>query len=251
MSTPGTTSTASVKNSSAVSQKTTRIHDRNYLAPSWSWASSKYAVDFVALNHLPSFPAPQTPYASKRGPIIIRQMSKQNRLVVNDAQVQLLGQNPFGEVSSGVLRVWGKVFDGTVVEVPPSRWKSGLGIVVIPSAKWHKHRKLVVQQQKTLQFVPDNPPLWRAPRTECAGRGSGSQKVQCAFVECWDSVRGWIALVIQPLDITDFVPRDETGNAYKAYQRIGVVGSWGDDNFNVFMESDWLYECPREYIELY
>jgi hypothetical protein len=151
----------------------------------------------------------------------------QNRLLIYDARIQLRGPNAFGEVTAGILWVRGKVFNGTVVRRSGGAGGGGLAAVVV----------LGREAEVTLDLIPDNPSssLW----TGSGARGS-ERRVRCLFVECWHSLRGWLAIAMQPLKLNGLLflqsrTQDDTS-------RIAGLGSWV--TFGVGLVSPVMMEFP-------
>lgn len=83
-----------------------------YRGPSWSWASTDYAVTFAARISRNNALKPQwvsTEFEERRPP-----MSSQRGMIVQDIHIETSGLNPFGEVKSASMKVRARIKTGIV-----------------------------------------------------------------------------------------------------------------------------------------
>lgn len=81
-----------------------------YRAPSWSWASTDYPVEFITLTPV-KIPRSGTDLETRHR---MHNSMSQNRIKVCDAYAKINGRNTFGGVTTGAIKPCGMVRIGTV-----------------------------------------------------------------------------------------------------------------------------------------
>jgi hypothetical protein len=253
---------------------TWRIHAANdlkqqvldYRGPSWSWASTDYPITFSALSSPPRRRSGDDGKARRR---MHDSMSRNTKMDVRDAHVELRGQNPFGEVKSGSIKLRGRVKTGLVTW--NTRWAS--------YTPFHLHDP--ISEALTGCFSPDNFRQWRSFAEEEQEREAfevrhqldeeidlpssatatgkedsddasspmalaeapeersispiGLRKIECLCIDVFNN--GCLALAIEPLSLEHLPPHPEFASRneiYKPYRRIGAVDFWSvvDSDFH-------------------
>lgn len=221
--------------------QTTLPQPAAYRAPSWSWASTNYAVEFTASR--PGFWGRVIGIRSRRGPDMT--------MKICDIYTRTHGGNRFGEVAIGAMKITGKVAVGTVRNGPPCKGildngqipPNRLTLIVFDPVT----RKPAATRKYAATFYPDDPGGWGLlPCSE--GPQKSPRKIECLCIDTWGG-DDLTALAIEPLPPNDMPPGAEqpiaSDGAFKAYRRIGFVEhtNWKD--------SRWFEDSPWEKIELF
>lgn len=84
-----------------------------YRAPSWSWASHDSLVKFKCLEQ------PRVKGVGGNWPSKIHQASPLAKMQIHDITIRHRGENPFGELTSGSIKLSGLVNEGVVIAAHP------------------------------------------------------------------------------------------------------------------------------------
>ena len=246
-------------------------------APSWSWASTDYPVDFTASREDigPERAGKDAEARRKAFHTKLALMSAQNRILIQSTNVKLNGDDPFGRVKSGSIKLKGKVKTGLIVRVANNRGRSWL-YVVDP-----------ISGGETAKFYPDDPPwdlyakkaeeirdgtdepgmaassvrlpavsfgddLSAAEATKPVRSSSLTlpQEIKCLCIDYFENINGWAAIAVEELSLGDpkrGTHRWEWNSLHVAFRRIGLVEYPG----GIDSVLDWFKDCPWRQIELF
>ena len=193
-------------------------------------------------------------------------LSKQNRMEVHRTSVKLAGDDLFGRVISGSIRLRGKVKTGVVDRVPNGMYAPSWLYVKDP-----------ISGERIGHYFPDDPP-WHLYSKEAAAAcdvvdapgaaddinesskfktqvGNANkptqtsslallQAIKCVCIDYFPhNVKGWSAIAIEELSQEDGAKSSDSDEAVdKRYRRIGLVGYPA--------RLHWFEDGPWELIEL-
>ena len=179
-------------------------------------------------------------------------MSEQNKIQIQSTDVKLHGDDPFGRVISGSIKLKGKVKTGIIVRVPNNLAGSSWLYVVDP-----------ISGGETAHFYPDDPPwdlyaetateirevtdepgvIARTPRLSAVSSGDDlsaaeetkpvrssflnlPQEIKCLCIDYFKNIHGWDAIALEeipPGDPKHGSNRSKRDDSYVAFRRIGLV----------------------------
>jgi len=254
---------------------------RTYRAPSWSWASTDFPLNFVSLER-------RSNAAS---------LSAEYRLDILDSYIKRLGLAPLGEVISGAsITIKGRSKPAVVVRLAgsyqyghhledgeygeygdwgPNHYEyrdsdeygdsdSDEDRAVDPDEENWLGIRDPVSDKIIGSFFPDDPVLWKSlPRQEGGElqEWTSQQEITCLCIDYFKVIGTWAAIVLEPVEAKQNLPdaqgTDSSDSAGQKYRRIGLVVGW-NSSISVYhghkMDREllrhWFRDCTPQVMDL-
>lgn len=231
-----------------------RVPELEHRGPSWSWVSTDYPVVFTALDRPYGFPRDNNLGWDQ---IMPKQTGLDVKMQVHHVQVKLHGQNAFGEVESGSIKLRGRVKKGLIIY--QTRFLGDPFRVCDSNLEEAQVRNNETSDWMGIFYSDDFREWlglaggWRSTtsRSSLSSTSTTNKRdiqdpnssislgqVECLCIGIFDGA--WVGLVVEPLPLHQMpsgYPLETQKDTYRQYRRIGVIVQ--DSRLNWFSNGTW------------